>query len=49
MDSVLVKSISRRGGLPDQCIGDDRQGKKLVETPEYDLHIGEEDPQARTA
>jgi hypothetical protein len=23
-----------------------RQGKKLVETPEYDLHIGEEDPQA---
>jgi hypothetical protein len=47
LDSVLVKSIE-----PERLVyltntsQTQRQGKKLVETPEYDLHIGEEDPQA---
>ena len=47
LDSVLVKSIE-----PERLVyltntsQTRRQGKKLVETPEYDLHIGEEDPQA---
>jgi hypothetical protein len=47
LDSVLVKSIE-----PERLVyltstsETQRQGKKLVETPEYDLHIGEEDPQA---
>jgi hypothetical protein len=47
LDSVLVKSIE-----PERLVyltnrsETRRQGKKLVETPEYDLHIGEEDPQA---
>jgi hypothetical protein len=48
LDSVLVKSIT-----PERLVyltstsETSRQDKKLVETPEYDLHIGEEDPQAR--
>jgi hypothetical protein len=47
LDSVLIKSIE-----PDRLVyltntsQTVRQEKKLVETPEYDLHIGEEDPQA---
>ncbi len=47
LDSVLIKSIE-----PDRLVyltntsQTHRQEKKLVETPEYDLHIGEEDPQA---
>jgi outer membrane lipoprotein-sorting protein len=47
LDSVLIKSIE-----PDRLVyltntsQTQRQEKKLVETPEYDLHIGEEDPQA---
>jgi hypothetical protein len=47
LDSMLVKSIE-----PERLVyltstsETRRQGKKLVETPEYDLHIGEEDPQA---
>ena len=47
LDSVLVKSIT-----PDRLVyltstsETSRQDKKLVETPEYDLHVGEEDPQA---
>jgi hypothetical protein len=46
LDSVLVKSIT-----PDRLVyltstsQTQRQGKKLVETPEYDLHIGEEEPE----
>jgi hypothetical protein len=49
LDSMLVKSIE-----PERLVyltstsETRRQGKKLVETPEYDLHIGEEDPQADT-
>ena len=47
LDSVLIKSIE-----PDRLVyltntsQTLRQEKKLVETPEYDLHVGEEDPQA---
>jgi outer membrane lipoprotein-sorting protein len=47
LDSVLIKSIE-----PERLVyltntsQTSRQEKKLVETPEYDLHIGEEDPQA---
>jgi len=47
LDSVLIKSIE-----PDRLVyltntsQTHRQEKKLVETPEYDLHVGEEDPQA---
>jgi hypothetical protein len=47
LDSVLIKSIE-----PDRLVyltntsQTNRQEKKLVETPEYDLHVGEEDPQA---
>jgi len=47
LDSVLIKAIE-----PDRLVyltntsQTQRQEKKLVETPEYDLHIGEEDPQA---
>jgi outer membrane lipoprotein-sorting protein len=47
LDSMLVKSIE-----PERLVyltstsETRRQDKKLVETPEYDLHIGEEDPQA---
>ena len=47
LDSVLIKSIE-----PDRLVyltntsQTQRQEKKLVETPEYDLHVGEEDPQA---
>jgi hypothetical protein len=47
LDSVLIKAIE-----PDRLVyltntsQTQRQAKKLVETPEYDLHIGEEDPQA---
>ena len=47
LDSVLIKSIEPERLVyltnTSQTL---RQGKKLVETPEYDLHIGEEDPQA---
>jgi hypothetical protein len=47
MDSVLVKSIEPEGLVYLTSTSEThRQGKKLVETPEYDLHIGEEDPQA---
>jgi outer membrane lipoprotein-sorting protein len=47
LDSVLVKSIE-----PERLVyltstsQTRRQDKKLMETPEYDLHIGEDDPQA---
>jgi outer membrane lipoprotein-sorting protein len=47
LDSVLIKSIE-----PERLVyltntsQTNRQEKKLVETPEYDLHVGEEDPQA---
>jgi outer membrane lipoprotein-sorting protein len=47
LDSVLIKSIE-----PERLVyltntsQTHRQDKKLVETPEYDLHVGEEDPQA---
>jgi hypothetical protein len=47
LDSVLVKSIT-----PEKLVyltstsETSRQDKKLIETPEYELHIGEEDPQA---
>jgi outer membrane lipoprotein-sorting protein len=47
LDSVLVKSIE-----PERLVyltstsQMRRQDKKLMETPEYDLHIGEDDPQA---
>jgi hypothetical protein len=47
LDSVLIKAIE-----PERLVyltntsQTHRQEKKLVETPEYDLHIGEEDPQA---
>jgi hypothetical protein len=47
LDSVLIKSIEPERLVyltnTSQTL---RQEKKLVETPEYDLHIGEEDPQA---
>jgi hypothetical protein len=47
LDSVLVKSIEPEGLVYLTSSSETRrQGKKLVETPEYDLHIGEEDPQA---
>jgi hypothetical protein len=47
IDSVLVKSIEPEGLVYLTSTSEThRQGKKLVETPEYDLHIGEEDPQA---
>jgi hypothetical protein len=46
LDSVLVKSITpERMVYLTSTSETRRQGKKLVETPEYDLHIGEEDPQ----
>jgi outer membrane lipoprotein-sorting protein len=47
LDSVLIKSIEPERLVyltnTSQTL---RQEKKLVETPEYDLHVGEEDPQA---
>ena len=49
MDSVLVNAVE-----PDRLVyltstsQTSRQDKKLVETPEYDLHIGKEQPQADT-
>jgi hypothetical protein len=49
MDSVLVNAVE-----PDRLVyltstsQTQRQDKKLVETPEYDLHIGKEQPQADT-
>jgi hypothetical protein len=47
LDSVLVKAIEPEGLVYLTSTSEThRQGKKLVETPEYDLHIGEEDPQA---
>ena len=47
LDSVLVKSITPdRLVYPTTTSETHREGKKLVETPEYDLHIGEEDPKA---
>ncbi len=47
LDSVLVKSVEpQRLVYLTSTSETRRQGKKLVETPEYDLHIGEEDPQA---
>ncbi len=47
LDSLLVKSIEpARLVYLTNTSETRRQGKKLVETPEYDLHIGEEDPQA---
>ncbi|HEY3991207.1 MAG TPA: hypothetical protein VGM02_18040 [Acidobacteriaceae bacterium] len=47
LDSVLVKSITpERVVYLTSTSETHRQDKKLVETPEYDLHIGEEDPQA---
>lgn len=47
LDSVLVKSI-----MPEKLVyltstsETSRQDKKLIETPEYELHVGDEDPQA---
>ena len=47
LDSVLVKSIEpERLVYLTNTTQTHRQDKKLVETPEYDLHVGEEDPQA---
>ncbi|HEX6770948.1 MAG TPA: hypothetical protein VF126_02910 [Acidobacteriaceae bacterium] len=47
LDSVLVKAITpQRLVYLTSTSETQRQGKKLVETPEYDLHIGEQDPQA---
>jgi hypothetical protein len=49
LDSVLVNAIT-----PDKLVyltstsETRREGKKLVEVPEYDLHIGKEDPQKDT-
>lgn len=49
LDSVLVKSIT-----PERLVyltstsETRREGKKLVETPEYDLHVGEEAPPTDT-
>ncbi len=49
LDSMLVKSIA-----PDRLVyltstsQTRREGKKLVETPEYDLHVGEEEPKTDT-
>ena len=49
LDSVLVKSITPERLVYLTSTSEIRkEGKKLVETPEYDLHIGEEDPQADT-
>jgi outer membrane lipoprotein-sorting protein len=47
LDSVLVKAITpQRLVYLTSTSETSRQDKKLVETPEYELHIGEEDPQA---
>jgi hypothetical protein len=47
LDSVLVKSITpERLVYLTSTAQTHRDGKKLIETPEYDLHISEEDPQA---
>jgi hypothetical protein len=47
LDSVLIKSIEpERLVYLTNTTQTHRQEKKLVETPEYDLHVGEEDPQA---
>ena len=47
LDSVLIKSIEpERLVYLTNTTQTHRQDKKLVETPEYDLHVGEEDPQA---
>jgi hypothetical protein len=47
LDSMLVKSITpARLVYLTSTSETRRQDKKLVETPEYELHIGEEDPQA---
>jgi hypothetical protein len=49
LDSVLVKSITaQRLVYLTSTSETGRDGKKLVETPEYDLHIGEEAPAADT-
>jgi outer membrane lipoprotein-sorting protein len=49
LDSVLVKSVTPEGlvYLTSTSVTR-REDKKLVETPEYELHIGEEAPQADT-
>jgi outer membrane lipoprotein-sorting protein len=49
LDSVLVKSITPQR-LVDLTTTSEihREGKTLVETPEYELHIGEETPMADT-
>ncbi len=47
LDSVLVKSIEpERSVYRTSTSVTHREGKKLIESPEYDLQIGEEDPQA---
>jgi hypothetical protein len=47
LDSVLVKAVEpARLVYLTSTSETRRQAKKLVETPEYDLQIGEEDPQA---
>jgi len=47
LDSVLVQSITPQRLVYLTSISEThREGKKLVETPEYELHIGQEDPQA---
>jgi hypothetical protein len=47
LDSVLVKAVEpARLVYLTSTSETRRQGKKLVETPEFDLQIGEEDPQA---
>jgi outer membrane lipoprotein-sorting protein len=49
LDSVLVNSITpQRLVYLTSTSETRREGKKLVETPEYDLHIGEEAPAADT-
>ena len=49
LDSVLVKSITPERLVYLTSMSETRRdGKKLVEIPEYELHIGEEAPQADT-
>jgi outer membrane lipoprotein-sorting protein len=49
LDSVLIQSITPERLVYLTSTSEiHRQGKKLVETPEYDLHIGEEEPATDT-
>jgi outer membrane lipoprotein-sorting protein len=49
LDSVLVKSITPERLVYLTTTSETRkEGKKLVETPEYDLHVNEEEPPTNT-